>query len=126
LDFTAVDHLDVTSVQNLIDVRGQLDRHASPDFVEWHFAGISSAWVRRALIAGGFGHPAPDAKPLFSVADVTGANDFKTKEEVDYEQHARDEENDPASRHTSRLPVISLDRQVMFSASTPTVSPKFD
>jgi sodium-independent sulfate anion transporter 11 len=33
LDFAAVNNVDVTSVKNLIDVRNQLDRWASPDSV---------------------------------------------------------------------------------------------
>ncbi|KAJ5828352.1 Sulfate permease [Penicillium chrysogenum] len=58
LDFAAVNNVDVTSVQNLIDVRNQLDRWASPDSVQWHFAHIHNRWTKRALAAAGFGFPA--------------------------------------------------------------------
>ncbi|KAF8316049.1 sulfate permease, partial [Clavulina sp. PMI_390] len=54
-DFTSVEHLDVTAAQILQDVRSQLDRHASPDVVEWHFAGVHRPWVKRALASAGFG-----------------------------------------------------------------------
>ncbi|PSN67298.1 sulfate permease-like protein [Corynespora cassiicola Philippines] len=56
LDFSSVNHLDVTSVQGLIDVRDQLDRYAAPESVEWHFASINSRWTKRALTSAGFGY----------------------------------------------------------------------
>jgi sodium-independent sulfate anion transporter 11 len=56
LDFSAVNNVDVTSIQGLIDVRAQLDRYAAPERVEWHFASISSRWTKRALTTAGFGY----------------------------------------------------------------------
>ncbi|KAJ2979976.1 hypothetical protein NUW58_g7067 [Xylaria curta] len=35
LDFSAVNNIDVTSTQMLIDIRNQLDRYAAPDVVDW-------------------------------------------------------------------------------------------
>ncbi|KAH6634618.1 sulfate transporter family-domain-containing protein [Chaetomium sp. MPI-SDFR-AT-0129] len=55
LDFTAVNALDVTAAQALIDLRNQFNRYTDPDVVEWHFAGVSNRWTRRALVASGFG-----------------------------------------------------------------------
>ncbi|KAK4125878.1 sulfate permease [Parathielavia appendiculata] len=55
LDFTAVNFLDVTAAQALIDLRNQFDRYADPDRVEWHFAGVANRWTKRALVASGFG-----------------------------------------------------------------------
>jgi sodium-independent sulfate anion transporter 11 len=68
----------VTSVQNLIDVRNQLDRYTQPEVVEWHFVAINNRWTKRALAAAGFGYPAKNNealsrwKPIFSVADIGG------------------------------------------------------
>lgn len=81
LDCSAVNNVDATSVQALIDVRNQLDRYAQPDTVEWHFANVRNAWTRRALVAAGFGflQPKGDAeaghrwKSIFSVADLAEA-----------------------------------------------------
>jgi sodium-independent sulfate anion transporter 11 len=77
LDFASVNNVDVTSVQNLIDVRNQLDRWASPDTVQWHFAHVQSRWTKRALAAAGFGWPAVDdgsaprwQKGIFDVAEI--------------------------------------------------------
>ena len=56
LDFAAVNHVDVTGVQGLIDVRAQLDRYAAPDTLEWHFASNNSRWTKRALTTAGFGY----------------------------------------------------------------------
>lgn len=80
LDFSSVNHVDITSVQQLIDVRNQLDRYAAPDVVDWHIACISNRWTKRALAAAGFGYPTirPDVphlrwKSIFSVAEIGGA-----------------------------------------------------
>ncbi|KAI0095346.1 sulfate permease [Daldinia grandis] len=81
LDCSAINNVDATSVQALIDVRNQLDRYTQPDTVEWHFANVRNAWTRRALVAAGFGFllPKGDAeaghrwKSIFSVADLADA-----------------------------------------------------
>jgi len=70
LDFVAVNNIDVTCVQNLIDVRNQLDRFTAPERVEWHFANIRNPWTKRALAAGGFGQPFGEPKYVFSVVSV--------------------------------------------------------
>jgi sodium-independent sulfate anion transporter 11 len=54
LDFSAVAHIDTTGVQNLMDTRKELERWADRP-VEFHFASILSPWIRRGLVAGGFG-----------------------------------------------------------------------
>jgi sodium-independent sulfate anion transporter 11 len=55
LDFSAVNNVDVTCVQNLVDVRSQMDRRSAPVAVQWHFANVKSRWTKRALRAAGFG-----------------------------------------------------------------------
>ncbi|KAL1970567.1 hypothetical protein VTN77DRAFT_4211 [Rasamsonia byssochlamydoides] len=79
LDFSSVNNVDVTSVQNLIDVRNQLDMYAAPEPVQWHFAHVNNRWTKRALASAGFGYPTPipDSgfrrwKPIFSVAEIGG------------------------------------------------------
>ncbi|KAH8700592.1 putative sulfate transporter [Talaromyces proteolyticus] len=79
LDFSSVNNVDVTSVQNLIDVRNQLDVYASPQPVQWHFANITNRWTKRALASAGFGYPTIGSetgptrwKPIFSVAELGG------------------------------------------------------
>jgi sodium-independent sulfate anion transporter 11 len=59
LDFTTVNHVDLTSIQVLTDVRTQIDRYASPDVVQFHFANVNNGWTKRALAAAGFGTPTP-------------------------------------------------------------------
>jgi sodium-independent sulfate anion transporter 11 len=81
-----VNFVDVTSAQALIDLRRQFGRYAAPDPVEWHFAGVSNRWTKRALVASGFGYDlsaaavssdsddgnggGSSAGPLVAVADV--------------------------------------------------------
>jgi sodium-independent sulfate anion transporter 11 len=81
LDFSSVNNVDVTSIQNLIDVRNQLDMYASPRSVQWHFAHINNRWTKRGLAAAGFGYPTPTSsdgfhrwKPIFSVAEIEGSS----------------------------------------------------
>ncbi|KAF2663186.1 sulfate permease [Microthyrium microscopicum] len=77
LDFSAVNNVDLTSVQALIDTRASLARHAAPDHVQWHFASVSNRWTKRALAAAGFGLPSDiptldrNTKPIYSFAELT-------------------------------------------------------
>lgn len=81
-------------MQNLIDVRNQLDRHAAPDKVEWHFAAVNNRWTKRALAAAGFGYPTEDHAaemwtPVFSVAHAAEVarpvEDLREKQGLDEE-----------------------------------------
>ncbi|KAL2132023.1 hypothetical protein VTI74DRAFT_4307 [Chaetomium olivicolor] len=99
LDFSSVNHVDITSVQQLIDVRNQLDRYASPDTVDWHIACISNRWTKRALAAAGFGYPTirPEDVPhlrwksIFSVAEIGGAQSAAAAAE--WEDNEKEMEN---------------------------------
>ena len=87
LDFSSVNFVDLTSVQNLIDMRNQLDRYTDPEKVQWHFACINNRWTKRALAAAGFGFPSPDEdefsrwKPIFSVAELGGVESAASEAE---------------------------------------------
>ncbi|CAF3020532.1 unnamed protein product [Rotaria sp. Silwood2] len=70
LDFSGVAHLDITGLQNLVDVRRQLDCYADKK-VNWHFVGLSRPWLKRALISAGFGS-SEQGHTVFSVANVYG------------------------------------------------------
>ncbi|KAI5922010.1 sulfate permease 2 [Camillea tinctor] len=70
-DLSAVNNVDVTSVQGLIDTRTQLGHHTAPDAAEWHFACVHNRWTRRALASAGFGFPAKIEdgwRPVLAVA----------------------------------------------------------
>ncbi|KAI9748539.1 MAG: hypothetical protein M4579_007196 [Chaenotheca gracillima] len=97
LDFSSVNNVDITSVQNLIDVRNQLDRWAAPNTVEWHMACITNRWTKRALVSAGFGYPTPAAdstgssgrwKPIFSVAEIGGSSSAAAAAE--FRDHEKD------------------------------------
>jgi len=99
LDFSSVNNVDITSVQQLIDVRNQLDRYAAPDTVDWHFASINNRWTKRALVSAGFGYITEGSelqhrwKPIFSVAEIGGSDSAASAAEADanekIRQHAR-------------------------------------
>ncbi|KAK0712189.1 sulfate transporter family-domain-containing protein [Apiosordaria backusii] len=55
LDFSAVNVIDVTATQALVDIRTQFNKYTDPETVEWYFAGVSNRWTKRALVAAGFG-----------------------------------------------------------------------
>ncbi|KAK4196286.1 putative sulfate permease 2 [Triangularia verruculosa] len=55
LDFSAVNVIDATATQALVDIRTQFNKYTDPETVEWYFAGVSNRWTKRALVASGFG-----------------------------------------------------------------------
>ncbi|KAI9770278.1 MAG: Sulfate permease 2 [Geoglossum simile] len=104
LDFSSVNNVDISSVQNLIDVRNQMSRYAAPETVEWHIACINNRWTKRALASAGFGYPVPLStaharwKPIFSVADIGGRSSAAwdaehRNDEASKHQRVRDPEN---------------------------------
>ncbi|CCF45474.1 hypothetical protein CH063_14547 [Colletotrichum higginsianum] len=101
LDCSAVNNIDVTSIQGLIDVRNQLDHYAEPQVVEWHFANVNNRWTRRALAAAGFGFPSPKDennlgrwKPIYSFAPVDSGSGHEPHVAA---PRSRDEEEDVIS-----------------------------
>lgn len=88
LDFSAVNIIDVTSLQGLVDLRNSLDRYAAPAVVEWHFAGVHNRWTRRALAFAGFGYPSSDDRnvlgkwsPVYTVTmSLVGATEDEQEE----------------------------------------------
>lgn len=80
--------MDVTSVQALVDTRDEIERWTNHP-VEFHFASILSPWIRRSLIAGGFGYDRNSQSPRpHDVATVvpygaSGAGPSQTDKEVD-------------------------------------------
>ncbi|KAK8864251.1 hypothetical protein IAR55_001497 [Kwoniella newhampshirensis] len=92
LDFTAVANLDTTGVQNLIDTRVAVEKWADGP-VEFHFCGILSPWIRRALIAGGFGTGTARAGTALEVAPAVIENlENVASPSADRERYANDEE----------------------------------
>ncbi|KAF7359536.1 Sulfate permease [Mycena sanguinolenta] len=69
IDLSTVSHIDVTAVQALIDTRNEVERWADHP-VEFHFATLLSPWIRRALIAGGFGTGVPSSRVPLEIAKV--------------------------------------------------------
>lgn len=74
LDFSAVANLDTTGVQNLVDTRKEVEKWADRP-VEFHFSGILSPWIRRALIAAGFGQGQTRHGTRLEVAPVVPQDD---------------------------------------------------
>lgn len=102
LDFASVNNVDVTSIQNMIDVRNQLDKYAAPESVQWHFAHINNRWTKRALAAAGFGFPTPASdngfhrwKPIFSVAEIEGSSSAAAHAEIVNNQQAHRSKDAP-------------------------------
>ncbi|KAF2647902.1 sulfate permease-like protein [Lophiostoma macrostomum CBS 122681] len=141
LDFSSVNNVDITSVQNLIDVRNQLDRYASPDTVDWHFCHINSRWTKRALVAAGFGYYSPESddagvhrwKPVFSVAEIGGSMSAAAVEEARAnrravraasQSHNADDIEHRAALSKSSSDSDSLDKQLSASKAYGTTTTK--
>jgi len=69
LDFSSVPQIDTTAVQSLVDTRNAVERWTDRP-VEFHFASIQSPWIRRALVAGGFGTGLSSSQGPAEVAPV--------------------------------------------------------
>ena len=89
-DFGAVSNIDSTGVQSLVDTRQQLDRYSDRE-VEYHFASILSPWIKRALVAGGFGtgSPAHRVVEVASVVPITSVEDPDSHGEEDFQRRRR-------------------------------------
>ncbi|EXJ81552.1 SulP family sulfate permease [Capronia coronata CBS 617.96] len=116
LDFSSVNNVDVTSVQNLIDVRNQLDRYAAPDVVQWHLACINNRWTKRALASAGFGYPTtpnPEYsrwKPIFSVAEIGGSGSAASAAEQDANRRLSKQVRDEEKGGIRRDSVTNVDK----------------
>lgn len=97
LDFSSINNVDITSVQQLIDVRNQLDKYVSPSVVDWHFTSLNNRWTKRALVAAGFGYPSVSNasgmrwKPIFSLAEIGGKD--SAAESAEREELVHEKEN---------------------------------
>ncbi|KAK0546268.1 Sulfate permease 2 [Tilletia horrida] len=79
-DFSSVSNVDTTSIQTLIDVRRSVERYTG-HLVEFHFASVLSPWIRRGLLAGGFGTGSAD-RHITEVAPVVAHHEYLTSEEA--------------------------------------------
>ncbi|KAH8107159.1 sulfate permease [Cristinia sonorae] len=76
LDFSSVSQIDTTGIQALIDTRNEVERWANRP-IEFHFSTILSPWIRRALIAGGFGTGQPSSSIPSEIAAVVSYRDLQ-------------------------------------------------
>lgn len=97
LDFSSINYADVTSVQALIDLRNQFAKHAAPSPVEWHFAGVTNRWTKRALVAAGFG---------FADTAAEADHSASSSREKDYESDSGSRV--PGSPNTPWAPLFSV------------------
>jgi len=108
LDFSAVNNVDITSVQILIDVRNQMQRYAAPDTVQWHLASVQNRWTKRALASAGFGYPTQHGdethrwRPIFSVAEIGGSSSAAEQAEREANRELHSQGNDEEA--ISKLP----------------------
>ncbi|EST04846.1 STAS domain protein [Kalmanozyma brasiliensis GHG001] len=94
-DFSSVSHVDTTSVQTLVDVRTAVERYADAK-VEFHFANVLSPWIRRGLLAGGFGLGFPSKRiteiaPVVSQSpnNVLSARELEEREKAEADRRAK-------------------------------------
>jgi sodium-independent sulfate anion transporter 11 len=74
-------NIDTTGVQALVDTRNEVERWVDGP-VEFHFANILSPWVRRGLVAGGFGlgeHSSP-----VEIAPVVDSQEYASNAPPDW------------------------------------------
>ncbi|KAG8886508.1 hypothetical protein FRB97_003019 [Tulasnella sp. 331] len=101
LDFTAVSSIDTTAVQALIDTRADVERWADHE-VAFHFCHILSPWIRRGLIAGGFGIASDERKrggiPI-EIVPIAGPQKMEDPESEFYYDALREHPTDEEAAH---------------------------
>ncbi|KAJ4488210.1 sulfate transporter family-domain-containing protein [Lentinula aciculospora] len=94
LDFSTVSHIDTTATQALIDTRNEIERWADHP-VEFYFASILSPWIRRALVAGGFGVGTSSSRAPHEIAAVVPYRDgLGDRQLSDLRQNVREQNDD--------------------------------
>ncbi|KAJ7632387.1 sulfate permease [Roridomyces roridus] len=116
IDMSSISHVDVTAVQALVDTRNEVERWADHT-VEFHFATILSPWIRRALVAGGFGVGVSSSRAPREIARVVpyreldGESSDDRFEPVDVESNGESKlpESPNPSQKNEHAPIISTD-----------------
>lgn len=93
LDFSSVSNVDTTSIQTLVDIRSTVERYTSSP-VEFHFANILSPWIRRGLLAGGFGtgsalHQLTEIASAFPAGNALDPQEKEAREQAEKERRER-------------------------------------
>lgn len=117
-DFSGVSNVDTTSIQTLVDVRSALERYADGP-IEFHFANILSPWIRRALLAGGFGTGLTQGR-IVEIAPVVPSAVYSAREAEalrDIEAHAQrvrrntDDHKEPSNNEDPTVDSIGVLKQ---------------
>ncbi|KAJ7694136.1 sulfate permease [Mycena rosella] len=114
IDLSAISHIDITAVQAMIDTRNEVERWADHP-VEFHFATILSPWIRRALIAGGFGTGTSASRVPREIAQVVPYRDLQESNSRDMPaslQEMDPEAGDLKTREAPDSPDLSGDGYV--------------
>ncbi|CAN3370935.1 sulfate permease 2 [Diutina catenulata] len=75
-DFSIVAQTDVTSIQALVDLQKIANRYADRE-VEFHFSGIHSPWIRRALLNAGFGTYGENLVSEYTYVNIAANDDLE-------------------------------------------------
>ncbi|KAJ7273488.1 sulfate permease [Mycena haematopus] len=102
IDLSAISHVDVTAVQALIDTRNEVERWADHP-VEFHFATLLSPWIRRALIAGGFGTGVPSSRAPREIAKVVPYRELQDSTPAELHQLERDSDVEAGDKSSKVL-----------------------
>lgn len=128
-DCSSVSNVDTTSVQCLADVRQSVERYSGRR-IDFYFAGIASPWIRRALLAAGFG-TGQTMTHLSEVAPVIGPRDqvhetYSHDEQLKHKSQAHpDDVEDGADRATQTSGGNKRRVRLQDGTATPTALGKY-
>jgi len=109
--------VDTTSVQALVDTRVEIERWTDHP-VEFHFASILSPWIRRSLVACGFGYDRRlessrphDLAPVLPPYDVPVRGPVSTSTDIEVGDTKRTTLGDPSygTVHRDEGPAVQVD-----------------
>jgi sodium-independent sulfate anion transporter 11 len=120
-DFSCTPRIDITGLQALVDIRQVLNKYADRE-VEYHFVGILSPWVRRALVSESFGGNLQTSRPVAHYLEATARGGLNLTDlpstEDDSEHRRKGKYRDEEERDTASL--LSTDGEFLPVVSTNT------
>lgn len=119
-DFSCTPRIDITGLQALVDIRQELNKYADRE-VEYHFVGILSPWVRRALVSESFGGNLQTSRPSTHYLEATATRGLSLvpNSEDDSDFRRKGKYQDEEDRDTTSLLTDSGDYVPIVSTNTP-------
>lgn len=121
LDFSQVSQVDANALQSLVDLRKAINKYADRQ-VEFHFAGITSPWVKRGLENMQFGKVNEEFSDESIITGHTSYHLTRSQEKSDDSSNLEDSFEDLENRKTYQINVATGTNLPFFHIDIPNFS----